>query len=1135
MRMDANGTLGQGAAVDTVSFVLGEVVGSTRLWEQHPEQMPAVLARLATLVETELIRCGGHRPAEQGEGDNFVAAFPRPVDALEFAAALQAGFCAERWPGELAVTVRMAVHTGEARGREGGRYRRLRRAEREQRGTSALAPEPIEPDGTYLGETLNRCARLRALGHGGQVLVSGATAGLAGAGLDGELFLRDLGTQLLRDLSQPERVAQLCGPDLPFEFAPLRSLDRALTNLPVQLTSFVGRAAELAETMLLLAERRFVTLAGAGGCGKTRLAVQLAAEVLDEFPDGVWLTDLAPVTDPDLVARALARAAGVSELPGRLLLDALVDHFAGASALLVLDNCEHLLDGASVVAETLLRRCAGVRVLATSREPLGADGEATYRVPSLGLPHGAEDADCESVTLFTDRAALARPTMRFTGEELAAAAAICTRLDGIPLAIELAAARCRALTPSQISQRLAAHFDLLTGGSRRALPRHRALEASIEWSHQLLTSGERMLLHRLSVFAGGFTLEAAEAVGSDDPADAWAVVDLLAGLVDKSLVQQEDTGRYRLLETVRQFAESRLVAEGAAGAVRRRHAEHYLSFVETAEGDLYGPDGLACTCRLASELDNLRAADDWAAESGDVDLALRLMLPIDLFWQMHAVVEAVTRLARLLALPGGSPEVRRAALSMGTEFECLNGDIQNLTALAEDGLALVDEHTEPALHGYLRFYAGWGRMVAGDDTALDMVQEGVALLRTATKPRHRYALLDGLWGEAFIHLAHGATGEARRLTAEALAIARAGGSPISIGRSATFVGLFAAIAGDFPAARAPLEEAVELLTGVDPLFLFFPLGAIGLVECLSDRRPDGYSRLAARTDDARREHQYLALHLGSWAMAVLATHGYDESWREPVAEAEAMAVEMGLLWAAAWAQALRAENLLREGDLGAARAAAEAAAATVRASARAGLGRAPAELALARVQLAEGDWAGAEEAARRALAAAAGAELRLQQIEALELLARISRLSGSGLEAVRLLAAASRVRAEIEFPPPPAHEPVLAEDVTALRAELDEEAFEAAWAEGTRLGLADAVAYASRGHGPRRRPASGWPSLTPTELEVAQLVAEGLRNPQIADKLFVSPETVKTHVSNVLGKLGVANRTELAGLVGRRH
>lgn len=370
------------APTGTVTFVLADMASSTRHWELAPDDMPAVLARVDALANAELERHNGHRPPEQGEGDNLVAVFVRATDAVNYAADLQAALVVERWPGGLSVSVRMAVHSGDARVRDGGRY---------------------------MGEALNRCARLRALAHGGQVLVSGVSSALVVDHLAGGVFLRDLGSHQLRDLSAPEWVAQLCAPGLPFDFPPLRSLDRTLTNLPVQVTNFVGRAAELAETGLLLRDRRLLTLAGAGGCGKTRLAIQLAAEVLDSFADGVWFADLGALTAPELVANTVAVAAGVAEIAGQPLVDTLADGFAGATALVVLDNCEHLLDGCAALAETLLARCPGVRILATSREPLGVVGETTYRIPSLGLPASPDDAGCELVTLFCDRAARPAP------------------------------------------------------------------------------------------------------------------------------------------------------------------------------------------------------------------------------------------------------------------------------------------------------------------------------------------------------------------------------------------------------------------------------------------------------------------------------------------------------------------------------------------------------------------------------------------------------------------------------------------------------------------------------------------------------------------------------------------------------
>src|SRR5437763_3894310 len=399
------------------------------------------------------------------------------------------------------------------------------------------------------------------------------------------------GVHRLRDLGRPEHVFGLLHPDLPGDFAPLRSLDAVPNNLPGELTSFVGRRAELGQISELLGSGRLLTLTGAGGCGKTRLALQAAADLIDDHPDGVWWVELARLEDPALLPAAVIAAIGIAEVPGRSPLDAMVGHLRDRSALLVLDNCEHLLDACAELADPLLRACPSLTIVATSRAPLGVPGEALWRVPSMSLPAearrqpiGALDQS-DAVRLFIDRALQVRPNFAITAANAPAVAQICHDLDGIPLAIELAAARVRMLAPEQIASGLGDRFHLLTGGSRTVMPRHQTLEASIDWSHELLSEGERTLLRRLSVFAGGWTLDAAEEVCEGSGIDRYAVLDLLTGLVDKSLVTTDEQGaevRYGLLETVRQYAAARLATGGEVEAVRSRHLAYHAALAARA-------------------------------------------------------------------------------------------------------------------------------------------------------------------------------------------------------------------------------------------------------------------------------------------------------------------------------------------------------------------------------------------------------------------------------------------------------------------------------------------------------------------------------------------------------------------------
>ena len=558
----------------TVTFLLTDIERSTHLWEQHPEAMPAALARHEVLVSEVVQEHGGVVVKSRGEGDSLFAAFARAVDAVVAAGALQQVLHAEPWPEGLVLRTRLAVHTGDAELRAGD----------------------------YYGAAVNRCARLRAIAFGGQTLLSLATQELVRDRLPVGATLRDLGEHRLRDLVRPERVFQLDVPGVPTELRPLRSLEAFPNNLPVQLTSFIGRERELAEVKQLLEHHRLVTFTGAGGTGKSRLSLQVAADLMDAYPDGVWLVELAPLTDPRLVPGAVADVLGLREEAGRPLLGTLADVLRTKALLLILDNCEHLIGACAELAEALLRQSTQLRILASSREALGIAGEQPFRVPSLSLPDprrlssttpdlATALSQSEAVRLFIDRVVTIQPHFHVTNRNAPAVAQICHRLDGIPLAIELAAARVKVLPVEQIASRLDDRFRLLTGGSRTALPRQQTLRALIDWSYDLLSETERTLLRRLSVFAGGWTLEAAEAVCAGDGVDEYDVLELLTHLVDKSLALPEEHDgdvRYRLPETVRQYARDRVLEAGEAAPLAERHLAYCLAFSERAEPELWG-------------------------------------------------------------------------------------------------------------------------------------------------------------------------------------------------------------------------------------------------------------------------------------------------------------------------------------------------------------------------------------------------------------------------------------------------------------------------------------------------------------------------------------------------------------------
>ncbi len=594
-----------------LTFLFTDIEGSTALWEAFPEAMKPVLARHDALLRQAVSAHSG--AIFKTTGDGCVAAFENAVDAFSASLAIQQSLQAESWPEiqPQAVRVRIGIHAGEA----------------EQR------------LGDFFGPVLNRAARLMSVGHGGQVLVSNAAAELGRDFLPPGLSLVDLGEHRLKDLVRPEHIFQLAHPALADHFPPLKSLDSYPNNLPVQLTSFVGREKEMDDLRTSLAGARLVTLTGSGGTGKTRLSLQVAAELLPSFADGAWFLELAPLAEGQQIQSALAVILGLDQIPGVPLLDTITGFLRGKRLLLILDNCEHLIQDCGKLADHLLKACPQLKILASSREALGIAGEVSYRVPSLSLPE-AEDLSpeqlkaSEAVQLFMDRAAAANPRFVLAAENTPAVAQICRRLDGIPLALELAAARLKLFPAAQIASRLNDRFRLLTGGSRTALPRQQTLRALIDWSYDLLDEPERLLLRGLSVFSGGWSYEAVEALFSD-----LDVLSLLSQLVNKSLVVMEDTGgeaRYNLLETIRQYARDKLIEAGEATSMRDRHLDYYMRLSEEASVELRGNQAIAWFERLNIEADNFRLALEWGIENRQED-ALFLLGNLTFFWYFLSV------------------------------------------------------------------------------------------------------------------------------------------------------------------------------------------------------------------------------------------------------------------------------------------------------------------------------------------------------------------------------------------------------------------------------------------------------------------------------------------------------------------
>jgi len=609
--------MGNQLPVGTVTFLFTDIVGSTPLWEQQPEQMSEALQVHNAILRSAIEAHGG--VVFKTVGDAFQAAFPTAPQALRAAISGKNALKTAGWNELGELKVRMGLHTGEAELDPGG-------------------------DEYAVSHSKNRVARIMSAAHGGQVLLSQETKDLVDHQLPEKVTLKDLGEHRLKGMEWLERLYQICAPGLQEAFPALSTTISYPHNLPLQLTSFIGREKEMAAVQRLLNSHRLVTLTGSGGTGKSRLSLEVAAQCLEQYPNGVWLVELAPLADPDLIPKTVASALNLPEIPGKTVTQAVVDFLRPKHLLLILDNCEHLLDACTELADTLIHACPELTILASSREFLGVEGEAPYRVPPLSLPDARNLPSSETlsgydaVRLFIERARLASPEFDLQEANAAVVAQVVSRLDGIPLAIELAAVRLKLLGVEQLAERMNDTFRLLTGGSRSKLPRHQTLRACIDWSYNLLSEPERILLRRLSVFAGGWSLQAAEEVCAGGILLVEDILDLLSELLDKSLIHAETVTnsrkRYSMLETVRQYAHEKLVDEGETEEIRTAHLRFFVKFAETLEPKLRSREQIETLNRLEVELDNLRLALEWGLNS-NVQAELRLAAALKWFWSIH--------------------------------------------------------------------------------------------------------------------------------------------------------------------------------------------------------------------------------------------------------------------------------------------------------------------------------------------------------------------------------------------------------------------------------------------------------------------------------------------------------------------
>ncbi len=1032
----------------TVTFLFTDIEGSTRLLQQLSEHYAGVLSECRDLLRAAFRGHHGHEVDTQG--DSFFVAFARATDALEASVDAQRALATHCWPSNVVVRVRMGLHTGEP----------------------SLVAEG------YIGLDIHYAERIMSAGHGGQILLSQTTRDLVEHDLPDGVSLRDLGEHRLKDLQRPSRLFQLIIADLPADFPPLKTLDSRPNNLPVQLTPLIGREQEVAAVQHLLqrVDVRLVTLTGPGGTGKTRLGLQVAAELSNLFPSGVYFVNLASISDPVFVIPTIAQTLGLRKVAGQPLLERLQEELQEKQVLLVLDNFEQVVTAASQAMD-LLAACPRLKLLVTSREVLRVRAEYEFAVPALALPdlthlpELAEFSQYAAVMLFIERAQAVKSGFQVTDANARAVAEICVRLDGLPLAMELAAARVKLFSPQALLARLDQRLQVLTSGARDAPVRQQSLRNTIAWSYDLLNAQEQRLFRQLSVFVGGCTLQAIEAIYAelDMSKGAGRVLDGVASLIDKSLLQQteqaEEEPRFAMLETIREYGLEALAAHGEVEATRQAHAAYYLALAEEAEPELDGPNQATWVARLEHEHDNLREALEWALEkvtdekaAERREIGLRLSAALKEFWMIHGHYrEARTFQERALALSEGtSTSLRARVLRAIAAVADVQGDIDRIEVVAQQSLTLSRELEDTSgIADSLGLLAAAAWLRGKILEAVSLHEEQVRLLRQVGEPGK---VADALYDLAEQVSSLGEYARGQELFEEALQLFRQAGNELWVGvtlvHSAAWLWF---TLGDLATMRQRLQEGQALITKV------------------GDR---GWSAECF------------------WVAALLAL-----SEGEPVRAAslaqESLSIyrEMGDPWYSA-----RSLHIL------------------------------------GKIETQRGEMPAARTCYQQSLALNQQVGEKWMTPFNLEGLASVVATQGALRWAAQLWGAAEALREAIAVPRLPVDRVGYERAVAAVRTRLGEKAFAGAWAQGRMMTSEQALAAQGKAMIPTAisaRPASASPMKSPPypaglsarEVEVLCLLATGLTDAQIAEHLVLSLHTVHAHLRTIYSKLGVTSRS----------